>query len=175
MARVIEPKQGPALLAYLDEGGPERRRSPRYETNFDAVIVSAHSEMRCRVVEVSDTGALLQLDNALLCPSKFVLTPDVGVRRNCHVVRRSEDMLAVRFVDEETPPLSGRDWAALSRLDDRALEEIACDVLRPMLRRWFDENLSRIIEREEKARKRSRREHSTRSRNTPPGSRRTGL
>ena len=172
VAPVIEPKQGPAFLAYLDEGGPERRRSPRYETKFGAIIVSNRGEAGCRVLEVSDTGAVLQLENdALLCPSRLMLVPDIGVRRNCLVIRRDRNTMAVRFVDEETPHLSGRDWAALGRLDDRALEEIVCDVLRPLLRRWFDENLSRIIE----ATRGSRRDRSTRSKKAPPGLRRAGL
>jgi PilZ domain len=114
-ARQIEQKQGPALVAYLGEGGPERRRAPRFETHIDAFITleRGQGEMRCHILNVSDTGALLQPDDVLLCPSQFMLKPDVGAQRKCAIVWTNGRMLAVRFIDEKVPPLTGCEWAAL--------------------------------------------------------------
>jgi PilZ domain len=110
----IEPKQGPALAAYLDEGGPERRRALRYEMQIGAFIeLERGGDMRCHMVDVSDTGALLRPGDVLLCPSQFLLKPDVGTQRKCAVVWTNGRLLAVRFVDEKAPPMTGYDWAAL--------------------------------------------------------------
>ena len=115
-APVIEPQQGPALAAYLDEGGPERRRAPRYETQIGAFIAleRGQGDMRCHVLNVSDTGALLRPEDVLLCPSQFMLKPDMGAQRKCAIVWTNGRLLAVRFVDEKVPPLTGCEWAALS-------------------------------------------------------------
>jgi hypothetical protein len=53
--------------------------------------------MRCRILDLSDTGALLAPMDVMLCPSEFVLKPDVGEPRNCEVRWRKPERLGVRF------------------------------------------------------------------------------
>jgi hypothetical protein len=100
-ANFIEPKHGSAQAANLEQADPERRRSPRHHTVKSALIVSngGRNEMPCHILNVSDTGALLKSTDVLLCPSKFILKPDVGEQRDCEVVWCNGVTLAVRFMN----------------------------------------------------------------------------
>jgi hypothetical protein len=93
----------------------ERRRSPRYQTLIGATMPTerGRDEMRCFILNVSDTGALLRPYSVLHCPSQFLLRPDIGEPRKCEVVWTNGEMLAVRFLGEKAPPLTGREWAEL--------------------------------------------------------------
>jgi hypothetical protein len=114
-AEIIEPRQESVQAASPEQADPERRRSPRYETLIGAFIAleRGHGDMRCHILNVSDTGALLRPFDVLLCPSQFTLKPEAGEQRKCEIVWTNGDMLAVRFVGEKVPPLTARDWAAL--------------------------------------------------------------
>ena len=48
-------------------------------------------------IDLSDTGALLAPADVFLCPTEFVLKPDVGEPRNCEVRWRKADRLGVQF------------------------------------------------------------------------------
>ena len=69
--------------------------------------------MPCQILNVSDTGALLRPNDVLRCPSQFTLKPDVGEHRKCAVVWTNGRLLAVHFIGEKAPPLTGSEWAAL--------------------------------------------------------------
>jgi hypothetical protein len=119
-AGVIEAKPGStqaagSQAASSEEPEPDRRRAPRYETLIGAFIAleRGHRDMRCYILNVSDTGALLRPHDVMRCPSQFMLKPEVGEHRKCEVVWTNGEMLAVRFVGEKAPPLAAREWAAL--------------------------------------------------------------
>jgi hypothetical protein len=80
---------------------PETRRgSPRRRVLRDALIVyrGGNCTLRCVVLNVSDTGALLQPADAMLCPNSFVLKLRDGPLRHCEIVWRKQGMAGVRFV-----------------------------------------------------------------------------
>jgi hypothetical protein len=85
--------------AEASEPRAQRRQSPRRKVIKSALIVfqRGNCSMRCRILDLSDTGAMLAPLDALLCPSEFVLKPDVGEPRNCEVMWRKPDRLGVRF------------------------------------------------------------------------------
>ena len=114
-AGVIEPQPQPVQAAEPEDADSDRRRAPRYETQIGASIAldRGQGEMRCQILNVSDTGALLMPRDVLLCPSQFALKPDLGEQRKCEIVWTNGRTLAVRFVGEKVPPLSAREWAAL--------------------------------------------------------------
>src|SRR3954469_6527795 len=60
--------------------GIQRRQSSRRRVLKNALIVFEQGKctMRSRILDVSDTGALLAPSDVLLCPKEFVLKPDVG-------------------------------------------------------------------------------------------------
>ncbi|MBB3394306.1 MULTISPECIES: DUF2497 domain-containing protein [unclassified Rhizobium] len=71
----------------------------------------------------------------------------------------AEEMLPGRIEDEQQPALLSRDAglqvsrsfeelaAAIDGAERRSLDEIAEDMLRPMLREWLDDNLPTLVER----------------------------
>ena len=81
------------------EPGVQRRQSPRRKVMKGALIVFQQGQcsMRCRILDLSDTGALLAPADVFLCPTEFVLKPDVGEPRNCEVRWRKADRLGVQF------------------------------------------------------------------------------
>src|SRR3954451_11690284 len=105
----------PVPVAIPENVDPERRRAPRYETHIGAHIglERAQGDMRCYILNVSDTGALLLPADVLLCPSQFMLKPELGEPRKCEVVWTNGKLLAARFVGEKAPLLTGIEWAAL--------------------------------------------------------------
>jgi hypothetical protein len=54
--------------------------------------------MGCHILDISETGALLKPADILLCPSEFVLRPDIGAPHDCEVVWRKGEMVGVHFV-----------------------------------------------------------------------------
>ena len=78
----------------------DRRRTGRRRVLKRATIVfqRGHCTMRCQILNISETGALLCPADVLLCPSEFALKPDVGQPHDCEVVWRKGTQLAVRFV-----------------------------------------------------------------------------
>ena len=69
----------------MEPGAPnekiaERRRAQRRRTLKNAVIVysNGHYTMGCQILDMSDTGAKLVPADLLLCPTEFVLKPQVG-------------------------------------------------------------------------------------------------
>ena len=54
--------------------------------------------MGCRILNTSDTGALVAPADSVLCPNEFVLKPPVGPSRSCEVVWRKGTMLGVQYL-----------------------------------------------------------------------------
>lgn len=78
----------------------EKRRAARRRVLKRARIVfnRGNCSMGCQILNVSDTGALVLPADIILCPTEFVLKPDVGDTRNCEVVWRKGTQVAVRYV-----------------------------------------------------------------------------
>jgi hypothetical protein len=114
-AAVTGPEPQPVPAAAPEEADAERRRAPRFPTHIGASIglERRQGEMRCYILNVSDTGALLLPADVLMCPSQFTLKPELGESRKCEVVWTNGKLLAVRFIGETAPLLTGIEWAAL--------------------------------------------------------------
>lgn len=65
-----------------------------------AVIVfrDGYRMMGCRILNTSDTGALLKPAIIASCPAKFVLKPRFAQHRDCEVVWRNGNVLGVRYL-----------------------------------------------------------------------------
>jgi PilZ domain len=84
---------------------PQRRQSPRRRVRKRAVIVFEQGvyRVRCRILNLSDSGALLIPIDTTPLPKEFVLKPFIGKERNCEVVWRKATAFGVRFLG--TPPV----------------------------------------------------------------------
>jgi len=78
----------------------ERREKARRRVLKRALIVfnRGHCSMRCQILNISEFGAQVMPSDILLCPSEFVLKPEVGDQRNCEVAWRKGTTIGVRFV-----------------------------------------------------------------------------
>jgi hypothetical protein len=95
------------LLSALEAAQFERlfvaaqRQDPRIRVLKFGLIVFQPGDcsIRSRIVDVSETGAMLMPDDILLCPNEFALKPDVGVLRHCEVRWRKGTNMGVRFLN----------------------------------------------------------------------------
>jgi len=80
--------------------GAERRIAPRRRVLKNALIVfnSRYCTHRCFILNMSETGAQLMPQDAVECPSEFVLKPQIGKERDCEVVWRKGELVGVRYV-----------------------------------------------------------------------------
>lgn len=62
------------------------------------VFNDGHCTLGCRILNVSDTGALVMPSDLFLCPDEFVLKPKVGSPRDCEIVWRKNDRVGVRYI-----------------------------------------------------------------------------
>ena len=78
----------------------DRRRAARRKVLKRGLIVfqSGRCTLGCQILEYSDTGAKVRPADIILCPSEFVLKPQVGPARDCEVVWRKGETLGVRFL-----------------------------------------------------------------------------
>ena len=81
--------------------------------NATIVFKQGYSTMRCKILDLSGTGARLAPAHAPLCPSEFVLKCDVGPPRNCEVMWRKDTDLGVRFIPASDAILSAADTTAV--------------------------------------------------------------
>jgi hypothetical protein len=81
---------------------PEFRNNKRRFILRGARIVLADGSMLedCRIVDISGTGARLEVNDLDAVPDQFVLllSYDGNLRRRCSVVWRSETTIGVEFV-----------------------------------------------------------------------------
>jgi len=81
------------LFSALEAGQFERlfvtaqRQAPRTKVLTLGLILFQPGDctIRSRILDVSETGAMLMPDDIMLCPQEFVLKPDIGMPRDCEV------------------------------------------------------------------------------------------
>ena len=78
----------------------ERRRAERVPVRLPATIVlSKDKSLPCHTINVSASGAKLEVPRDRMLPSEFeVLVPARKLRRRARLVWRSEDTLGVQFL-----------------------------------------------------------------------------
>jgi hypothetical protein len=86
--------------AGIAPGEPERRSARRRRALKNALIVfnNGHCSMGCQILDMSDTGAKLVPADIFLCPSEFVLRPQIGEPRHCEVAWRKGTKIGVRYL-----------------------------------------------------------------------------
>lgn len=79
----------------------ELRKSPRRQFHYNATIVIEGGERpySCAIVDISDTGGRLQLEDDCELPERFhlLLTKDGKARRRCKIVWRNGLLIGVQF------------------------------------------------------------------------------
>jgi hypothetical protein len=83
---------------------PEFRKKKRRFVSHGARIVLADSSLLegCRIIDISGTGARLEVKNCDAVPDQFILllSYDGRLRRQCSVVWRSETAIGIEFVPD---------------------------------------------------------------------------
>lgn len=83
----------------------EYRHNPRRRT-LKAAVASfnqGHATVRCRVVDISQTGCRLATEGTVSIPDTFQLDIELdGLRADCEVVWRNNEQLGARFVSSPT-------------------------------------------------------------------------
>ena len=82
----------------------ELRKKPRRVFHYNArIVIGGEVPIACSIVDISEIGARLALENETEIPDEFVLllTPKGTPRRNCRVVWRDGLALGVEFPEEE--------------------------------------------------------------------------
>ena len=79
---------------------PERRRAERMPVCVPATIVlSRQKSLSCQTIDISASGAKLDLPRDRMLPSEFDLEiPARNLRRRARLVWRNEEMLGVQFL-----------------------------------------------------------------------------
>ena len=86
--------------AATDGEGSERRRATRAKTIKGAEIVyNNNCVMDCVVISLSDGGAAIQPEDALILPEHFMLKIKFGPTRSCEVCWQHGNKIGVRFLD----------------------------------------------------------------------------
>jgi hypothetical protein len=79
----------------------ELRKSPRRKFHYNATIIIERGAepFPCAIVDISESGARLQLKNSSELPERFVLllTKGSGPRRDCKIVWRDGLLIGVQF------------------------------------------------------------------------------
>lgn len=93
---------------------PQERRAHRREKTLrlgSILFNEERSSMRCFIMDVSEGGAHLRLqDLSLHCPDRFVLRSDVtGRKHRCVVAWRRGTDVGVRWLDEPPPRKGAHD------------------------------------------------------------------
>ncbi|HMQ93582.1 MAG TPA: PilZ domain-containing protein [Amaricoccus sp.] len=80
----------------------ERRNSPRSRVLRRGQIVfrSGHTAIDCVLLDLSEEGAQLRLDNWLALPRRFELRIENGPSRQAEVRYRAVERMGIRFVPE---------------------------------------------------------------------------
>jgi hypothetical protein len=89
-------------MATFGRRPPEKRRATREKTRTPASMVfSSAPPLKCVVVELSRTGALLEVESILGIPDQFDLRISGQPSKLVAVVRRRPGHLSVKFVGHE--------------------------------------------------------------------------
>lgn len=78
----------------------ERRSAPRYTISKDSKILfrNRSCQMKCSVVELSNSGARLRPTDPALLPNEFDLVLSPGQQVKCEAVHRTGNEIGVRFL-----------------------------------------------------------------------------
>lgn len=77
----------------------ERREFDRRSAAVAAIVrMPDQSELDCKVLNISEGGALLEIDAAAAVPLQFTLCTDDGVLLACEVRHRSGSHVGVEFI-----------------------------------------------------------------------------
>ncbi len=95
-AGVAEPNQGDTEHA----GDPNRREHPRHATLKSGTIVDdgTGDETACVVMNLSDSGAALRVNDGFVCPQEFTLKIQSEPTRRCQVCWRHGAKIGVKFL-----------------------------------------------------------------------------
>ncbi|NNM72761.1 PilZ domain-containing protein [Enterovirga aerilata] len=82
------------------DSGRERRQAERVPVRVPAtIVISKDKSLPCRTMNVSTSGAKLDLPRDRMLPSEFeVVIPARKLRRRAKLVWRNEDSLGVQFI-----------------------------------------------------------------------------
>jgi hypothetical protein len=79
--------------------GTDRRSTPRQRLSLNGTITyGTGNSIRCSILDVSNTGALIQVRSILGIPNRFWLQEDAGPAHKVEVARRSPSRLGVKFI-----------------------------------------------------------------------------
>jgi len=87
----------------------EKRKDRRRIMHFTAsIVLGAREGLSCAILDVSDTGARLELETPAAVPDRFplVLSGNGTPHRDCRVIWRDGKRVGVTF--ENRPPLAER-------------------------------------------------------------------
>jgi hypothetical protein len=83
--------------------GDERRQHPRAEVDETAYLSSGGASTRCRVLNISEEGAAIDVPNAAYVPDRFqLMTEKDRLIRNCRLVWIQENRIGVAFEKRRT-------------------------------------------------------------------------
>jgi hypothetical protein len=106
------------LLIWMND---ERRKSQRTLVDEVAYISSSGSSTRCRIANISDDGAALNVPDASFIPNCFhLMTERDRIVRSCRVVWLKQNQIGVQFeiAVEEQPPITHRERQFMQHLRD---------------------------------------------------------
>lgn len=101
----------------------ERRKTPRADVDEMAYISSSGSSTRCRIANMSEAGAALDVPDAAYIPNCFhLMTERDRIVRSCRIVWTQRNRIGVEFdrALEEQPPITHRERQFLQYLRDTA-------------------------------------------------------
>ena len=80
----------------------DRRKFGRKSVRIGAraIIANADATIDCTILDISESGARLELNNVDIITARFKLyVPDIDYIHNCEVVWRNTDQLGVKFAN----------------------------------------------------------------------------
>ena len=83
----------------------ERRKSSRVAVRLGAKAFVANSEqsIECTILDISETGARLELRDVDIIPSRLILyIPEVDCTYNCEVAWRKKEQCGLKFINSES-------------------------------------------------------------------------
>jgi len=87
--------------SFVLQDGTVGRKDTRHRVSREGTILAGRGKIRCRILDSSAGGAMLELSYSEWLPPRFELE-DSGVRRQVALVWQGARRAGVRFVDE--PP-----------------------------------------------------------------------
>jgi PilZ domain len=97
----------------------ERRKSVRTEVDEMAYISASGSSTRCRIANMSDDGAALDVPDASYIPNCFqLMTEQDRIIRTCRIVWTKKNRIGVEFEIKEQSPITHRERQFLQYLRD---------------------------------------------------------